>query len=342
MLTHAPFESSPAVDAGNPQDLAGTAMCRSSISGECHSAASWMPTARVSARIDVGAYERSSDETLSFVVDTLADEDDGEYSLGDRSLREAIEVAIAHPGVDTITFHPDLTAAGPATILLEHGEMVIPDSVTISGPGAQLLTIDAQQQSRIFNVDDTSITNENFSVTLSGLTLTNGRTTGNNPGNDPFGTTYSGGAIRSITLGTLSIDDCLIVDNSTTGGIATGGGIYAKGPLVLNHSVVSGNSTVDGSGGGIFGSSVTIQHSTVSSNSTSGVLAKGGGIFGNLMTIQDSTIVSNSTSGHSASGGGVFGTSVVIARSTVSDNQTTGDSARRCGCCSHRKPRYYG
>ena len=51
-----------------------------------------------------------------FVVDTLIDENDGDYSAGDVSLREAIEAANASAGAETITFAPSLVSGGPATI----------------------------------------------------------------------------------------------------------------------------------------------------------------------------------------------------------------------------------
>ena len=38
---------------------------------------------------------------------------------------------------------PSLTSGGPATITLTQGELKITDSLTINGPGANLLTIDA-------------------------------------------------------------------------------------------------------------------------------------------------------------------------------------------------------
>ena len=80
----------------------------------------------------------------TFVVDILADEDDGNVLPGDLSLREAIRLANENTGAaDTIEFAPTLTAGGPATITLSLGELLIIDSVTITGPSAELLTIDA-------------------------------------------------------------------------------------------------------------------------------------------------------------------------------------------------------
>ena len=83
---------------------------------------------------------------LTITVDTLVDENDG-ITVGDISLRDAISAA--SPG-ETI----DFSVTG--VIKLEHGELVISDAVTISGPGANDLEIDAQFNSRIFSIGPTS------------------------------------------------------------------------------------------------------------------------------------------------------------------------------------------
>ena len=104
-------------------------------------------------------------ETL--IVDTLVDEIDGNHSAGDLSLREAISLANGSLGANTITFAASLTSGGPATInLTSLGDLAITDSLTINGPGANLLTIKAYDPdasgtndgdgSRVFNIDDGS------------------------------------------------------------------------------------------------------------------------------------------------------------------------------------------
>src|SRR5262245_29633815 len=80
---------------------------------------------------------------LMAIVNTLVDEDNG--IIGGTSLREAI--ATASPG-ETITFDPSVSG----TIVLTLGELVIDKGLTINGPGASLLTIDAQQSSRVLNI----------------------------------------------------------------------------------------------------------------------------------------------------------------------------------------------
>jgi len=67
------------------------------------------PFARIAgAALDIGAYEA---QTFAFVVDTDVDESDGDYSTGDLSLREALEITNANPGADTITFDASLTGS---------------------------------------------------------------------------------------------------------------------------------------------------------------------------------------------------------------------------------------
>ncbi len=54
-------------------------------------------------------------------------------------------------GADTIRFDANVFFQ-PSSIDLVLGELRITDSVTILGPGRDLLTINAQQSSRVFHV----------------------------------------------------------------------------------------------------------------------------------------------------------------------------------------------
>ena len=227
-------------------------------------------------RIDIGAYELQSLPVGSLVVDTLVDESDGNYSAGDLSLREATELARGSVLTDdSITFAASLTSGGPASILLVLGELAITDALSIIGPGASLLTIDASGNdptpnstlddgddlndgdgSRIFNIDDDNFDTQ-FDVSISGLRLTGGDVNGD------------GGAILSL-------------EN-----------------LTVTHSTISGNSAMFGSGGGIYGGysyngNVTVMSSTISDNSAG---YSGGGISADNLTLFNSTISGNSASG---------------------------------------------
>jgi len=100
------------------------------------------------------------------VVTVDTDLDVIDFNDGVTSLREAIFATNIVPGADEIVF--DFGHDGPATILLEHGELEITDELSITGDGLDLLTIDAQQQSRVFN-----ITAETGDFTLAGMTMIN-------------------------------------------------------------------------------------------------------------------------------------------------------------------------
>ncbi len=80
---------------------------------------------------------------------------------GAGSLRDAL--AAGNDG-DTI----DFGAAVTGTITLTSGELVVNDSITISGPGADVLSVNGNAASRVFHVASGKI------VSISGLTITNG------------------------------------------------------------------------------------------------------------------------------------------------------------------------
>ncbi len=324
--THELQTGSPAIDAGDP----GIALDLTEFDQR------GAPYVRVFvSRIDMGAYEsQQAFPGQGLVVDSVSDVFDEDFTVGNLSLREAVFWANLNPLADTITFDAAVFAT-PQTILLSLGEMVITEAVTIDGPGEQLLTIDAQQQSRIFNITATT-----GDYTLAGLTLTGGRTIGDNvfPAS-----TYSGGAIRSVSDGGLTLTSSTVSGNSTTGHGASGGGIYSLGTVRLNSSTVNGNSTTGNSafGGGIHvrAGSVLLTSSTVSGNSTGASGAEGGGIragspnSGSTVTLTDSTVSGNSTAGDFAEGGGIstVTSSVKLYGSTVSDNSTTGNSTVASG-----------
>src|SRR5262245_63158601 len=83
---------------------------------------------------------------LAITVDTLVDELDGSIVDGDISLRDAIA---ASPAGGEINF------SVTGTIGLSLGQVTINKSLTVTGPGADLLTIDQNTVgSRVFNIDD--------------------------------------------------------------------------------------------------------------------------------------------------------------------------------------------
>src|SRR5215475_13919153 len=80
---------------------------------------------------------------------------------GPGSLRAAIDSA---QDGDTISF--DVSVTG--TITLTSGEVLVNKSISISGPGANMLAVDANHASRVFYIASGK------DVTISGLSITNG------------------------------------------------------------------------------------------------------------------------------------------------------------------------
>lgn len=289
-------------------------------------------------------YEPLEDRRLLAVVtvNTLSDVTNLSDNL--TTLREAIFATNLVAGADTIEFAPALTAGGLGqSILLNSGELTITDSLTINGPGTGLLTIDAQQLSRIFHITQTTV-----SCTISGLNVTGGKSS------------LAGGGVLAETFGSVTLRDCVVdkcqTSGSNVGGggvsssgpitlvgttisnnmsTSTGGGIRALGKLVLIDSIVSGNTSLGNyryGGGGIYGQEVVLDHSRISGNSTSRSFARGGGIYCQILTaLNNSTISGNSTARELSPGGGVFAIKVTLDHSEVSGNKTLGGSSRGGG-----------
>jgi len=280
----------------------------------------------------------------AFVVTNLNDQP--VFATGDApgTLRQAIFDASLAPDHDTIHFATALTSAGPATIQLsDAGELSIDSSLTIFGPGSNLLTLVAYDSTptdidglgaRLFNILDSVI---DHVVTISGLTLTGGDIRGH------------GGAIRNS--GDLTLVASLITGNHARQSLyAAGGGIYSDDSLSIIGGEISGNS-VSGiysfnfpfsqnhaNGGGIASTgSLTIVGSQIRDNRATASLAYGGGVSSQgTVTVSESTISDNTAEGidtpnftrDEAHGGGVFSEgSNAISDSTISGNVADGDYA---------------
>ena len=240
------------------------------------------------ARIDIGAYERQTLPGLTLVVDILADESDGNYSVGDLSLREAVELSNGSIGFDTITFAAALTSGGPASIVLTLDELAIRDSLTIDGPGANLLSIDGNSRSRIFNIDDAS-SSTTVAVEIARLTLTNA-----DPPIDNFSSEdVRGGAIFNVE--SLTVSQCTIASNvlheSIIGNDTLGAAIYTAGNTTITESTISNNVAFDGDGRAIHvdGGTLTILSSTISSNFGGGITFASSG----SLVVRYSTVTAN-------------------------------------------------
>jgi fibronectin-binding autotransporter adhesin len=228
------------------------------------------------------------------------------------TLRWAIDQANDQPGPDSITFEPQVTG----TIALTDALPAIVDTLTIEGPGADILAVSGgwdsgggsgQAQRRVFDIgSDTA-------VTISAVTVRDGWVY---PGD--------GAGIRSA--GMLVLKDTDVLNNHASwndmwggyggglyignGGSATvtgahisgnfagaGGGIYAEGSVMISGTQISNNrageyhGTSYGGGLWISGADVRVSGSQISDNRASA----GGGVYvnGGNLTMDEGEISNN-------------------------------------------------
>jgi hypothetical protein len=218
----------------------------------------------------------------TITVNTLVDENNG-IGVGGVSLREA--VAAAAPG-DTINFSVtgtiNLTSAST-------GHIPISKTLTIQGPGANLLTVKAYDPDpggtnnsngrRVFVVDDGSA-GTLANVTISGLTLANA---------DPVVIDENDGGSAILNRENLTLNACVLSGNYSP----NGGSIYSSaGTLTVNDSTITSNSAADGGAVLIQSGSLAINRSKIlnnlATNSGGGVVARGVPV-----TVVDSTFSGN-------------------------------------------------
>jgi len=141
---------------------------------------------------------------------------------GPGSLRQ---LADANDG-DTINF------AVTGTIGLTSGELLVTKNITISGPSAENLAVNGNAKSTEFHVAPGE------TVTISGLTIINGYTTG------------FGGGIHNDHA-SLTLNNCTVTANNGSG--SQGGGIYNDAENSGSASLeISNSSVTNNSGGGIY------------------------------------------------------------------------------------------
>jgi predicted outer membrane repeat protein len=244
---------------------------------------------------------------------------------GPGSLRQAL--AMANDG-DRITF------AVSGSITLTSGQLGISKNVTISGPGADQLSIVGAQFQLVLVAAAKA-------ATISGLTIRNGAGNYNGGTLTVSNCVISGSSVGGIqNYGSLRVVNSNVSNNvfgilnatdefgvvtatilSTTVSGNSAGGIVARphifggrAYITIIDCIISGNSTAV-NGGGIGGATtLTVANSTISSNSAG---TSGGGISGGDVSIVNSTVSGNSAG---TTGGGIGGGNLSIVNSTVSDN----------------------
>ncbi len=248
---------------------------------------------------------------------------------GAGSLRQAVLDANASAGADQINF----SVVSGSTITLSSSELLITDSLKITGPSAgnsSSITLNGAANSRVIRATIPA----GGHLTLENMTLSNGLFNGR------------GGALRMGGSGTgeLVLNHSVVTNSHATGYFHEGGGLYVENAqITLNNSTISNNTTSGNKspGGGIFANEVTISlnNSTISGNSTSGSQSSGGGLYSDgAVTVNNSTVSNNHTTGSASTGGGLYifldvskNQSAVLNQTTISGNTTSGSSAHGGG-----------
>ncbi|MEZ5275249.1 MAG: DUF5011 domain-containing protein [Opitutaceae bacterium] len=227
---------------------------------------------------------------------------------------------------DIIQFAPSLFTSGPQTIRLSSG-LSINESVSIIGPGADLLAIDGQGSSQVFSITaNCESGDDGTAVLLSGLTVRGGLSSG-------------GGGVLVSKNSRLIVVSCRFEANQTKsngGGSSYGGAIYNRGEILVDLSTFDGNlaglasipGNPGGAGGGLYneGDAVVTRSLFVGNQAASGGgLASGGG----TLMVESSTFSGNSDQ---SAAGGLFlggGTTELINLTVVGNTSILGTGGVR-------------
>ena len=277
-------------------------------------------------------------------------------NLHDSGLGSLRAVIAAASSGDTVVFESGLTG----TITLTGGAVAVDKNLTIVGPGAGLLKVDAGDASRIF---ETAGSFSSISVSISGLTLADGAAT-NLGGAICFEPVVTGEA-SLVVMGSTFADDRAGGEGTSIArsGQGSGGAIAfeTNGRLTIANSTFAGDraggnggegaSSAQGDGGAIaaFGDdAVSVTGSSFSEDRAGGnggigessAQGDGGAIdfsgegVGDTLTIGESSFSGNSAGGNGGAGtssaqadGGAISaedTTLMVSASTFNGNQAGG------------------
>lgn len=249
-----------------------------------------------------------------FMVNTIGDNGVG-------SLRQAIVSANQSPGPDRIVFALGSVVNPPVFLNLDSPLPIIVDDVQIIGPGSNVIIT---QRNPIGNPGNFGIlaASGQISVEIRGLAITSG--------------SNASGAAISATGGTLTVRECLIYENRSTG---VGGAIAVVGAGDCTVNIIDSqlfSNSASTMGGGVFvqrssgRATVRLDGAFISRNTLGGLTLGnlGGGLYvagagPHDVTIERSTLSENAIS-TDGQGAGLFidggGGSVSIINSTIAGN----------------------
>ncbi len=247
------------------------------------------------------------------VVDTSADQNDGNCAAGQCSLRDAIGLAGAG---ETVSF-----ANASIDPVLSMGEIFINKNLTIKGLGQSANTVSGNDASQVFFIVFPRV------VTIKDLTVTDGKAPNGMPG----------------------VPGTIAMDGGTGDGGANGGGIYSEGTLTLERVTVSNSHAGNGGNGGAGFAATTPTNGGAggAGGAGGGVFANGNG----PLTMIDTTLRDNAAGnggnggngaidldfanqpgsnggngGTAGGGGGLFASGpMTITNSTIGPNNQAGD-----------------
>lgn len=313
--THNLRTGSPAIDAGD--DSLAVDGAANALQNDQRGAGFFR---RVNS-VDIGAVE--SQEMPGLVVTTALDVVDPLDDL--TSLREAIAFANANPDFSEVTFGDgtallggtDFTDANPDTITLNGSALLITTSVSVVGPGSDLLTVSGNDLSRV-----AGISTAGGDVSLSAFTVANGNAT-------------SGGGVthNDNSSNVLTLNDMVFTANSVD---RFGGAVYSASPLVVNRTEFFENTAQVGGAIYSFQATATISESTIYDNTATlnaGAVFGRGGTFANPLVIINSTLSGNVA--ETGNGGAIANSDsnrIEIVNSTL-----TGNSASLLGQGIHNR-----
>ena len=300
--TFALLAGSPAINAGDPVTFPATDQRGVSRPGGDACAGATAP--------DIGAVELAQ----SFKVTNLNDSGAG-------SLRQAVNDNNNTLGGGTVCFLPGLTG----TITLTSGALTLSRSVTINGPGANVITVSGNNAARVFLI------NAGVTAAISGLTIANGSTNAGGAGlynqgtltltactvrNNTDTSFNGGGGLWSDVGSSMTLTGCLFTANQSIFGSAIEQ--YSANEAVITNVTVSGNTTTGADAGIIeaFGGSIRLESCTVTGNTSGPGNAAAVDSYGGTVQYRN-TIVSANTPNQFAAN--AFGTVTSLGHNISSD-----------------------
>ncbi len=354
-LTHALLSGSPAIDAGLSGSVTDQRGAPRSLDGDGNGSS----IADIGAFETLPAGAFLVDSFLD-AVDADPNDPAAVDVNGNRTLRAAIMQANATAGPNTIVVAAGnfaLTISGAGEDAAASGDLDITDPLTLIGTGPATTIVDGNHLDRVFSVTATAsisgmaITRGTAPANEDGGAIDSDANLTIDDCVISHSTARRGGGIYHDDGGvsaTLTMTNCTIDQNTSTlsgGGLHFGsssvgnisdssitansspfaGGVGASDTtLTLTRVLVFGNSAINGAGGIGAGSRLTIDQSTIASNTVAS--GPGGGIYNYNtfeLSVTDSTINGNTAS---SSGGGIYtvlSNNVSLSQVTVSGNEAS-------------------